>query len=343
MAILKKLLIEDKSQLEDHISNLQSGLEYDSIKSDIQRAQDKWLKNSLSLPLLTKLCEAYDQDDESSLSSSASSFSLYSEVYYEDAKYLSQQALAYFAYSLYINRAFAAVSNTNIHTKAIEGTQPLTYFERQELSQTYLEQALELLDNLYAYLELNIDAFPEWENSKAYTEYHSLFIKTASEFSELVNINDSRRTFKLLRTEMEYIEGITLTNYLSAALIAEIKAELAKAEPSPKFVTLNGYLKRHIANASIVRLMKSHLVKIDAQAIIQIETAGDHIDKKYQADRADVSAKAAFHQSAADEWLNEAKKYLNANASSFTNYTADDASTWTRNDLANQTGKTIGF
>lgn len=335
-------IIADKTEFEDQISDLNIGLDLENIQSDIERAQKKWLKYALGDALLSILVEEY-VDDESSSSASGSSITAdgFTEDQFNEAKALAQKAVCFLAISLYIRRGFATIANNMIVTKSGDD-QALSYFERQELAQDYLENGLEYIDDLLAYLEANASAFYSWKSSTAYTVYHKYFIKDCATFEQAVNIGSSRRTFKLLTIELDYLENISLPNALNADLITEIRTEIKKSDPVAKFTTLLVHLQKHLAHAAIVRFMRAQRVKIDTNAIIQIETSGDHIDKKYQADRTDVSMKIDFHDDAAQQWMKKTIQYLNSNAASFTNWT-DNTTTTTATTFINQSGKTIGL
>lgn len=338
-----RTIITDSTEIGEFLSDMNVGLDFDVIKSDLWRAEKKWLKNVLGAELLELLRDEFVDQDESSTSTSGSSSTggSYSEEQFNDLKALCQHALCFLGTSLYINRGFAKIVNNRIEHGAGEG-EALNYYERQELAQEYLENGLELIDDIYAYLESNRTAFTVWTSSTAYTLYHKYFVQSCATFEQAVNIGNSRRTFKLLALEFEYLENITLPNSLTIELIDELRVEIKKTEPSEYHSKAVGYLQKHLSHAATVRLMDAQRVKIDSNAIVQIETAGDHIDKKYQATRSDISIKKSFHSTAAEQWMKKLKDYLNENADQFENWTAPTDTTSTSTFL-NPTGKTIGL
>ena len=102
-------------------------------------------------------------------------------------------------------------------------------------------------------------------------------------------------------------------------------------------------IQKYVAHASTAQLIESAKCKIDRNAIIQIETAGNHIDKKMQANPDDLRSKRQFHIETAGQYATEITNYLIDNEHEFENYTAPTTEAVTIKDLLNADGKTIGL
>lgn len=336
------LLISTTEQLKAVLTDVGAGLTINVVKSDIARAERKYLKEAFGEDMLEALIGAYDNPNSGSSSASAGGY--FTEDQYDKLKLLAQEALAHLSFSTYVLRANARVVNTSVHRNNTEGMEPLGYREIQELSQQYLETGLELLDECLRFLYANKSVFTLWTNSSAYTYYKNLFIPEAVIFDSIVDISESTRTFKVLVPHMKHIEAISLRELLTSDLLEEIRTGWNAASREDHIQEIGELIQKYIAHLSAARLISSSKCKIDRDAIIQIETAGEHIDKKMQANAEDVRAKREFHLETAQTYASEIIAYLIANEDQFENYTAPDAADIvTIKHLLNENGKTIGL
>lgn len=338
-----KLLLIDISEVGEHLSNIGHGLSYKHLTPVIKRAQQKYILPVIGESLLATLTAEFEEDQSSASSSASSVVNSISEVQYSELKKLCQDALAHIAFSLYIPNGDLKIKDHSMHKAAPDDTEQLNYFEKQEAAQDYLEIGLEAIDRIYAYLEKNTAAFAAWNAGAEAAHYNELFIRTCADFNSMVDISESYRTFKTLAPIMRSVETLGLSSKYDSELLNELRTKQKSTLTAP-FTEILDTLKRHIAHLSASKLMLANAVKIDRNAIVQIESAGDHITKKYSAERSEIAMARNYHQQEAAQYLDHFEALLNKHADSIDNYTAPSTTTSVNRDvLTNRAGKIIGF
>ena len=171
----------------------------------------------------------------------------YTELSRQEAVELLQIASAFYAYALYIPLSGVISSDIGLHVE--ENSEHRIAYQWKEIkteAQAY-QVAFEFAERLLEFLETNIDDFPEFENSTNYTVYKTSLIKTVDEFSDYININNSRLLFKRLQKPIALFQQKSLKALLGVSLAQEILTQLEENTLTVNNKLLLPYLKEYLA------------------------------------------------------------------------------------------------
>lgn len=132
--------------------------------------------------------------------------------------------------------------------------------ERVKLTLDSLEQlAWGNVERLLEFLEDNQADYPEWVESKAYTQQRRNFINSAVDFSDFYDIDSSRLAFQRLRKVMDHVEARDVVALLSKPFFEELHAKVNGNQTlSPAEVELLVPLKNFIANKVAADALKAN-------------------------------------------------------------------------------------
>ena len=164
---------------------------------------------------------------------------------------LAMSAVANYALMLYLDWAQLNVSQDGIHI-TINESRRTPFPEQMKAVKTQCSiNAFRALERLLVFLELKKTTFTLWAASSSATIFKECFINTAEDFSNSVNINNSRRTFLALKSIMKDIEEHQLVNVLTQDLYDEIKAEIVAGNLSANNLKLMKFIKPAVANLTM--------------------------------------------------------------------------------------------
>lgn len=195
---------------------------------------------------------------------------------------------------------FGVISNPNMAPASTERV--------RALAAGLMEAAHNFLDTLLKFLEDEADTYPDWNESSMNS---GSLIPDAETFDSLLNINESRVTFVLLKPHITYVENIILANKLSDEFLAEL---IAGSDANVKPM-----VQHACANWAWARMMEAkEPPQENRNAAKGIRSDADYVwsSKKYlyQKTQPVLAAKTA------EEYLLKAIAYLNKNLLTYTTY-----------------------
>ncbi len=140
----------------------------------------------------------------------------------------------------------------------------------------YREQTLRdgesAVESLLQFLEDNKIQFPDWQNSDAFKDYRSLFIKTGSEFKTLLPSHSPNRNYCAMRSKMYDVENNNIIPAIGEDLFDYLKAidQNPDGTFSPKETILVFKLKKAIAYLTVGYALPFLAARIDANGITVI-------------------------------------------------------------------------
>lgn len=223
---------------------------WEDIAPFIDRAQTKYLKPELGNGQLVQLEAAYEAGTMSQAQ--------------ERLLHFARIPLANFAYLMYLPHGVVQISSAGIQTSSTANKKTAAEWMLDDLEASYKDAGYEGIDQMLEYLEENQLLFPAWKDSLAYTVLKEFFLSKAAEFSQYVNINNSRRTFLALRATMRKVENSLKRSVIGAGLFDELKQQLKDGLVSQ----LNGQL------LELIRPAVAHLTM--ARAVVELSvTVGE--------------------------------------------------------------------
>jgi hypothetical protein len=171
----------------------------------------------------------------------------YTEPSREEAVKLLQIASAFYAYALYIPLSGVISSDIGLHVEETAKHRIAYQWKEVKTEAQAYQVAFEFAERLLEFLETNITDFPEFENSTNYTVYKTSLIKTVDEFSDYININNSRLLFKRLQKPIALFQQKSLKALLGVSLAQEILTQLVDDSLTNANKLLLPYLKEYLA------------------------------------------------------------------------------------------------
>lgn len=166
----------------------------------------------------------------------------------ELAVYYLQVASAFYAYANYLPFSGTQSSDAGMMVVEIPDTR-IAYQWKEIRTQTQAYKvAYEYAEYLLAHLEENIDTFPEFEASKYFTIHKTSLLKNVTDFSDFVNINQSRLLFKRLQRPIKLLQDKYLPAFLGNTLASQIITGLTNDSITEDNEALLPYLKAYLAH-----------------------------------------------------------------------------------------------
>jgi hypothetical protein len=184
------------------------------------------------------------------------------------------------------------------------------------------------LERLLLFLETQVDQFPVWQNSSAFTQTHALFLSSATEYTQYFGaMQESRRLYVILRPYVQRSETAVLEPLLGRPFLTYLRAKLLGRPAS--FTDSEETVLRHVRTIIAADAFGRALPYINLNTELRIvsETDGIQNEEGLSGERRS-EMKAAVDSDVARE-VGLLKRYLNENASAtvFTPYFQSDSYT----------------
>ena len=142
------------------------------------------------------------------------------------------------------------IGDSGAFRKESESQKPLYQYQEENLKNTFRTEGFDTLDTILEYLEGNIDLFPIFQRSDAYTVYKAKFIKTANEFQEVYNISGSRLVFLHLQKYIDLVNDFSILPVLGRSFFDELVSAMTEG-PSEKQADVIKFIQKIQAYLSI--------------------------------------------------------------------------------------------
>lgn len=192
-------------------------------------------------------------------------------------------------------------------SQAVKG---LYKYQEVKLQEYFERTGFNGLDDLLKYLELNIEHFPEWEDTTNYTLRKTAIIKDAETFDNICYINKSRLTFLRLQRYMNEVMDIDIKPVLGSEY-STMMTELAKESPAAKYSALMLEIQKPLAYLSCAKLILRTGTLTDRGLFFEGKNSiypDDTTKKSAEGDTALVSANS--YKDIGNTYLAGLKKYL---------------------------------
>lgn len=137
-----------------------------------------------------------------------------------------QRPLCWFAFMKGLDNLNVVITNNGLAVVSNPNLAPASTDRRNNLLQNCQDNAWDNMETLLEFLEENINDYPNWETSDAYSTQYQLLISSARRFNELYPINRSRLTYLDWRHIMKDVELLQMEPVVSKKMMDELKEQL---------------------------------------------------------------------------------------------------------------------
>jgi len=196
-------------------------------------------------------------------------------AYYESVIKLLRSSIAWLLFDVGYDILNTQFSNQGFHRIEVEQGGKKTLFQRQELMlrKSFRETGNNRLDQVLAYLENNSDQFTQWKNSTAYTAIRDNYIWTTKQYSDIININNSRLVFQRLKQNMMTVSELYVQPLIGEAMHLEILDQISTDTLSTANSKLLKYLQKGVAFTTMANAGMEFIMQISEMGLHVISTA----------------------------------------------------------------------
>lgn len=238
---------------------------------------------------------------------------------------LMQGGIVRLAFVKAIPTLISSFEGSGLYQASSSSSKPLFEWQKLDIENSYLEEGWNAIGAAQRYLFDNrgLTEFSAWKDSEAEKKTRSLFITSASKFSEFVEIGSSHRTFEALKAIIKEVEILRIKPILGDTLFNNLKSTLLSSEPTGKNLIAINYINQAVANLALATALVKLEFKMDedgARVIsVSATSAGKAKVKTPGEDLRKLQTIEACKQSA-QEFMADLRSYLNANAGDFSGY-----------------------
>ncbi|MDA3819096.1 MAG: hypothetical protein PF590_01275 [Candidatus Delongbacteria bacterium] len=284
-------LILSVSDLKDHIAiNFIGGFE---ILEPFIKDREKYLvRRYIGDALYLKLGAVYALADGSTSASASAPVTL---EQYKSILYYCQRIVANLAIMDYIPEGQLDISENGIRISTTGEKKQAFEWQIKMLADRYQKAADSNLENLLE--ELLKLTPPEWTSSAIYKKLRSHFVRSATEFENYFNIDESHLVFIKLLPDIDYVERTYIRSILGDAFLEEMKERL-----------LDGESEESSSVSTSEAVLSAYRTLFDMIAATVCLLTAKHTSLELADDATEIDKRAAHLQQ-------QLQEYLNANAS----------------------------
>jgi hypothetical protein len=278
--------------------NIPEEMDLDRLIPLMEPSAKKHLKPVLGNDLLVTLDDYYNDDE--ALTNAA----------YDSLIQMVQTALANFIFVDGIHLLDVVITSTGIGVVHNQNVAPASKERVAALKQSMEELAYDAIEELYAFLEDNSEDYALWTSSDAYSKHYDLFIHSALQFDNYVNIRKKRRKYLDMVPAMKRVEIFEIIPNISQDLATTIKDEIKDGTISENNLKALDLICGAIANLTMAETI--HVDVSNVPAYTQQAMISNADKEKEDFKRAGV------------KYLAELRRFLDENADDYPDYKASD-------------------
>lgn len=211
-------------------------------------------------------------------------------------------------------------------------------YQEEELKEQLKNAGHNAIDEILAYLETDIEYFPDFESHETYTNLQSAIIRNTAEFDSIFHINNSRLVFLRMSRFMKVCIDLDLIPTIGKVVYDKIIDEIKKPQPDIKVSTLLHWLKPALIYYSLARGIKDIGVNITDRMVYfeGQESTQNNSSTKIPASDIQVLTRSQEMKLTGDQYMEPVKKQLTDNAEYF-GYTVVTTPTYKRDNTDKKT------
>jgi hypothetical protein len=178
---------------------------------------------------------------------------------------LAQRAVLNIALWVNFDVLSVRITDQGFQRQESDSWHPAYKYQEDNLRRTFRNTGLNAIDQLLEYLEANIDLFPAFGTSPAYTVSQKAIVRNTAEVQEVYDIGGSRLLFLRLRPIINQVEELTLQPAIGDTLYDALLAYLddgttsisGTAYPKTSFDTLRTLCRKVVVMAAVIQLLRT--------------------------------------------------------------------------------------
>lgn len=311
------------------------GLTFDKIKPFLLAAEYKYIVRLLGDKLYKQLTDYYYSLDPL-YDVTATDFATYNQSDFSNHNYTADQILKdeinilplydllQFCQAALINLAIfegfdqlkTVLSDIGITTTDVASR--LFKYEEDNLRRSYSDSGLNWIDRTIGFLIKNIkeDTLKDFSDSTCYADFKDSIVQATEQFDKVFNIRGSRLVFLNMRTFMNDVVDMEISQIFSLTLLDDLKANRTIDTPVPEKTKLLDYISRAVIQLSVARAVSEYGLQFgDPGAFFTtIETDKANNERKTHIDADRVAEIQKQHSTIGAGWLSMAISFAKANS-----------------------------
>lgn len=277
-------------------------LSFENVKPDLRRVELRHIKKVLGKPLYDSLSSSYADGGGSP---SAQEIAILDYI---------QPAIANLGFMLYLDKGNVLVDDNGISSIHHEDKKPAFEWQVENLRKSTRKAGFDAIDDLISFLEENANSYATWESSVS----RELFINSAIQFQEYVDIKESRGMLLTMLPIMRRIEKREIQGVLCAELYSEIKTQITADSISLMNSKLMDDIRGATAHMTWSKALKELAVIIDDDGIHLLNSSfSGTIRALREAETNRLDAIGREHLDIANGYLKSLNDYLQNNADDY--------------------------
>ncbi|MEH0154024.1 DUF6712 family protein [Limibacter armeniacum] len=296
-------LIKTTQEILDYVP-IDRTIDFPRLKPYVEEAQENWINEALGADQLAELETQYESDTLTS----------------DNQKLLKQcqRVIACMAVPEFMDFNQIEVSDAGNQIQTDDNHKTAFQWQKDTSQGSLRQRGMIALDNMLATLENFLDLYPLWRDSEAATIQLQHLITNTTDFDMQVRIGKSRSMFLALMPLMKKVEWMYIREHIGEALYDEIKNEiLTRSVSADNQSLLENYLIPATAHLTVFKAMIPLSLKVSDRGVLihEIMNSGDNVRKESAANTQLMQGLMDQYETEGRYYLEEAKKYLNVNAS----------------------------
>ena len=194
---------------------------------------------------------------------------------------IAQRAVLHLALWCNFDVLSVRVTDQGFQRQESDSWHPAYKYQEDNLRKQFRNTGLNALDRLLEIFETNIDIFPNFSSSPAYTVSSRDIVRNTGEVQDVYDINSSRLVFMRLRPVLKQVEELTLQPAIGDTLYDGLRRWLddrtqvidGTEYPATAWEELRNKCRKVVVMAAVTRLLRTTGTVTDRGAIFTETTA----------------------------------------------------------------------
>jgi hypothetical protein len=302
-----------------------SSITFASLQPYIESAEVKYIKPVLGADQYGELCSYYGDPE---IWPHIEKIPKTHENWLSKLLPLVQKALINLAFLDGFSILSVNIGDSGTFRQESDNQKPLFQYQEENLKNTFRSDGFNSLDGILEFLEENIEHFPIFSASDAYSVFKSRFIRSAKEYSDIYNINTSRLVFLHMQQYISQVNDFDILPVIGRAFFDELSAALLSADPMPDHLQkVVGFIKKIQVFLSAARGINSLGMNINYNGIYfhSSGTNSQNFKKKDPIKESDLHLLISNARQNGQAYLTYLKEFLHANIEDYPSYAAFNA------------------
>lgn len=245
-----------------------ASLSFQKMESSLSSVQQMFLQPLVESTLMKRIENIYDNMDSADEKS-------------RQMLSLAQRAVANLAFWHDFDALNLRISDQGFQRQGSEDWQGAYKYQEDRMRENFKSRGFNALDALLDFVEDHLAEYPEYKDTKCWTERRHAIVKSQKEVDRIVCIYGSHIVFMRLQAEFRTVEEYHLKPLLGDELYIKLRQWLAGSEAFPEDAscTLDAFrlaCADYVVRMAVIRLMKQTGSLTDRGLYFLQQTAGSY-------------------------------------------------------------------